>query len=75
MADKKEKKYVSDNARLMSEWDFTQNDALKLDPHNLSINSNISAYHPFIICRYFPILRLYCTECISPTYLRLIANL
>ena len=44
MADKKEKKYVSDNARLMSEWDFTQNDALKLDPHNLSINSNISVW-------------------------------
>ena len=38
------KKYVSDNARLMAEWNFSKNDALSLNPYNLSVNSNVSAW-------------------------------
>ena len=37
MADKKEKKYVSDNAQLMSEWDFSKN--LELSPHQTTLHS------------------------------------
>ena len=32
LADKKEKRYVSDNARLMTEWDWKKNDELRLFP-------------------------------------------
>ena len=38
MAEKKEKKYVSDNAQLMAEWDWEKND--KLTPTNLTHKSN-----------------------------------
>ena len=37
MAEKKEKKYVSDNARLMAEWDWEKNNALNLDPTILTL--------------------------------------
>ena len=37
MADKKEKKYVSDNAQLMSEWDFSKN--LELSPNQTTLHS------------------------------------
>ena len=32
MPDKKEKKYVSDNAQLMSEWDWEKNNEFNLYP-------------------------------------------
>ena len=32
MAEKKEKRYVSDNARLMAEWDWEKNNVSELDP-------------------------------------------
>ena len=38
------KKYVSDNTRLMEEWDFTKNDTLSLNPNMLSINSDVRAW-------------------------------
>ena len=39
VAEKKEKQYVSDNAQLMAEWDLEKNDALRIDPHKLTIGS------------------------------------
>ena len=39
MAEKKEKQYVSDNARLLAEWDWEKNTALDLDPHKLTVGS------------------------------------
>ena len=39
MAEKKEKRYVSDNARLMAEWDWEKNNALGLDPQKLTCGS------------------------------------
>ena len=41
MAEKKEKQYVSDNARLMAEWDWEKNNKLNYDFVNAHIN-NIS---------------------------------
>ena len=40
MADKKEKKYVSDNAQLMAEWDWEKNIHLGLVPDKLTCGSN-----------------------------------
>ena len=40
MAEKKEKQYVSDNARLMAEWDFEKNSLLGFDPQKLTRSSN-----------------------------------
>ena len=51
MAEKKEKQYVSDNARLMAEWDFTKNNA-SIDLCKLSVNSNISAWWVCNKCGY-----------------------
>ena len=39
MAEKKEKKYVSDNAQLMSEWNWDKNNAEGFDPHQLTCGS------------------------------------
>ena len=44
MAEKKEKRYVSDNAQLMAEWDFEKNHELGLDPHNVTCGSGIKAW-------------------------------
>lgn len=44
MAEKKEKQYVSDSARLMAEWNWERNQRLKLDPHKLSIGSGQKAW-------------------------------
>lgn len=44
MAEKKERQYVSDNARLMAEWDWEKNRMLDLDPYQLSTNSHKKAY-------------------------------
>lgn len=40
MTDKKAKRYVSDNAKLMSEWHFERNNELKFDPKKLTVGSN-----------------------------------
>ena len=40
MEEKKEKQYVSDNARLMEEWDWEKNEELGFDPQNLTSGSN-----------------------------------
>ena len=39
MVDKKEKKYVSDNAQLMTEWNWEKNNTLELDPHKILCGS------------------------------------
>lgn len=44
MEDKNEFQYVSDDARLMSEWDFEKNSALALDPYHLKYGSNQKAW-------------------------------
>ena len=40
----KTKKYVSDNAQLMAEWDFEQNNTIGLDPHQLTHGSTKKAH-------------------------------
>ena len=44
MAEKKEKQYVSDNARLMAEWNFEKNNKLGLDLKTLTLGSNKKAW-------------------------------
>ena len=39
MAEKKEKQYVSDNARLMAEWNWEKNNELGFDPNQLTCGS------------------------------------
>ena len=39
MAEKKEKRYVSDNAQLMSEWNWEKNNELNFDPITLTLGS------------------------------------
>lgn len=39
MAEKKEKKYVSDNAQLMAEWNWEKNNELNFDPKTLTFGS------------------------------------
>ena len=40
MAEKKEKRYVSDNAQLMAEWDWEKNFAIGILPDSLTCHSN-----------------------------------
>ena len=40
MADKKEKKYVSDNAQLMAEWNWEKNEKLGFNPYHMAQRSN-----------------------------------
>ena len=40
MAEKKEKQYVSDNARLMAVWNWEKNNAFKFDPQMLTVGSS-----------------------------------
>ena len=40
MADKKEKRYVSDNAQLMTEWNWEKNNELDFDPKILTLGSH-----------------------------------
>jgi len=40
MAEKKEKRYVSDNAQLMNEWNWEKNSELNFDPKTLTLGSN-----------------------------------
>ena len=44
MAEKKEKRYVSDNAQLMAEWDWVKNSELALDPQRMLQGSNKKAW-------------------------------
>ncbi len=39
MAEKKEKRYLSDNAQLMAEWDWEKNNELGFDPKTLTLGS------------------------------------
>ena len=39
MAEKKEKRYVSDNAQLMAEWDWEKNNTLGLVPNEITSHS------------------------------------
>lgn len=47
MAEKKTKRYVSDNAQLLAEWDWDKNNSVGLDPSDLVIGSH---KHAFWIC-------------------------
>ena len=40
MAEKKEKRYVSDNAQLMAEWDWMKNNEFGYDPTKISLGSD-----------------------------------
>ena len=44
MAEKKEKRYVSDNAQLMAEWDWKKNRELGFDPQKLTCGSGKKAW-------------------------------
>ena len=44
MAEKKEKRYVSDNAQLMAEWDWEKNNELNFNPEKLTFGSNKKAW-------------------------------
>ncbi len=50
MAEKKEKRYVSDNTQLMAEWDWNKNNELGLDPTTLTYKSGKYAYWKCKIC-------------------------
>ena len=39
MAEKKDKRYVSDNAQLMAEWDWEKNNELGFEPNTLTLGS------------------------------------
>ena len=39
MPENKEKRYVSDNAQLMAEWDLEKNNELNFDPKKLTLGS------------------------------------
>ena len=39
MAEKKEKRYVSDNAQLMAEWDWEKNKVLGFEPNEVTFGS------------------------------------
>ena len=44
MAEKKEKRYVSDNAQLMAEWNWEKNDELGYDPSKITWGSDKKAW-------------------------------
>ncbi|MBP3314006.1 MAG: hypothetical protein J6K84_05075 [Oscillospiraceae bacterium] len=44
MAEKKEKGYVSDNAQLMTEWNWERNNELNFDPKRLTLGSHTKAW-------------------------------
>ena len=44
MAEKKDKRYVSDNARFMAEWDWDKNNALGLSPNRITFGSTKKVY-------------------------------
>ena len=44
MAEKKEKRYVSDNAQLMAEWNWEKNNELNFNPETLTLGSDKKAW-------------------------------
>ena len=50
MNENKEKKYVIDNAQLMSKWDWEKNQALGLFPNVLTLHSNKKAWWKCSTC-------------------------
>ena len=44
MAEKKEKRYVSDNAQLMAEWNWEKNNELGFVPNTLTLGSHTKAW-------------------------------
>ena len=44
MAEKKEKRYVSDNAQLMEEWDWESNRILGYDPAKITLGASTKPY-------------------------------
>ena len=44
MAEKREKRYVSDNAQLMAEWNWEKNNELDFSPKTLTLGSHIKAW-------------------------------
>ena len=44
LAEKKEKRYVSDNAQLMAEWEWEKNNELNFDPKSLALGSGQKAW-------------------------------
>ena len=44
MAEKKEKRYVSDNAQLIAEWDWEKNDEIGLSPNKATCGSAKKAW-------------------------------
>ena len=44
MAEKKEKRYVSDNAQLMAEWNWGKNNELHFDPEVLTVGSGVKVW-------------------------------
>ena len=44
IAEKKEKRYVSDNAQLMAEWNWEKNNELNFEPGTLTLGSNKKAW-------------------------------
>ena len=52
MADKQEKKYVSDNAQLMAEWDWEKNNELGFDPQALTCGSSKKVWWICSLCQH-----------------------
>ena len=44
MSEKKEKRYVSDNAQLMAEWDWEKNSTLGYNPQSITYGSAIKVW-------------------------------
>ena len=44
MVEKQEKRYVSDNAQLMTEWNWEKNNELEFNPEMLTLGSNKKAW-------------------------------
>ena len=44
MAKNEKKQYISDNAQLMAEWDWENNDKLGLNPDDISVGSTIKIW-------------------------------
>ena len=44
MAEKKEKRYVSDNAQLMAEWDWDKNNEIGASPTQLTLGSHTKVW-------------------------------
>ena len=50
MAEKKEKRYVSDNAQLMAEWDWEKNNSFGVVPNEITLGSTKKAWWTCLEC-------------------------